>query len=592
MSDLLKKFWQWLKKMYREYVWTSKKWLLEGDQQRKAGKLEDAVAAYDKAINKQNDNYFAWRKKAYLLHELNRDQEALECYNNALGLENKDPEVWFEKATILESQKEIDQAIATYSEVLKLDQNYLFALINQGNLLWNQEEYQEAKQCYEKVLKIKPNNEEIQEKLKIVLAQENIERQLAQLFPENVRESYQEVIKNHREAIKKRINIKETLIKKAEVLADLVDYHDLVKKIQQELEDKNITAEIRQEKVNVLNKLARELLDTAIEIYKSVLANINVSDNPHIILVKKLINNSLILNQKSPQGWWYKGRILKYKSNLSHLEMAQKRLFCYFKALHYINKGDKDYDQIYNEHLILRNHIVSDLKTSAQEHINHQEFKEAIHDFQESIKLLTQTDNSEEELINTYRMRGHLYSQLKLYDRALQDFDKALKISSENHYLTYCERGYTHHALKDTEKAIEDFTLAIGIKPSFDGYDHRGMVYLTSGEYEKAIEDFNLALEIEPSDGNCVYRRGFAHARLGSIQEAIDDFLEAAELYRYDGKIESYRISIQAMSALKKSHPEDIISPENMPEEISVRQENKPEESANEDTDDQEIDNQ
>ncbi|GEM_PF-5779601 len=591
MSDLLNQFWQWLKKMYREYIWSAKKWLIEGDQQRKAGKLEDAIIAYDKAINKQNDLYFAWRKKAYLLHELTKDKEALECYDTALALQNNDPEVWYEKATILESKKETYSAIDCYTEVLKLEENHLLSLINKGNLLWNIEEYNEAQKCYEKALKIKPDQAEIKEKLKLVLAQEKLEKELAELFPENVRNSYQEVVTKYKEAIKKRTGIKEALIKKGEVLADLINYQDLVKSIDQELQGENITPEIKQEKMAILHKLAEELLETGIEIYKALLANIKVADHPNILVVKKLINNSLILEQKSPKAWWYKGRILKYNSKLSHLEMAQKRLFCYFKALHYLNKGDHDYDQIYNEHLILKNHIVSDLKDSAEEHIKHQEFKEAIHDFQESINLLKQTDDSPEDLINTYRMRGHLYAQLKLNERALHDYDKALNIPSENHYLTYCERGAIYHSLKNTEKAIEDFTLAISIQPSFDAYDHRGMVYLTAGNYEKAIDDFNLALELSPSDGNCVYRRGFAQSRLGNNQEAIDDFLEAAELYRYDGKIESYRIAFQAMSALKKSHPEDIIDPENMPEEIPVRPESHPDENENENENEDENNN-
>lgn len=569
-------------KFYREHFWTSQQWCREGNYRLKIKQLEIAINCYDKAIKKQNDNYLAWRNKAYILYILHDLTGALECYNIALGFKNDDPQVWLEKAIILENQfnlisknksEKYEEMMLTYRQVLTLDENNLTALINHGNFLWQKEDYDQVKIDYQKVLQQQPDHEEIKERLNYILEQERLEKLLFKIFPPEKSELYRNIVNRYKQALKTGENLKEILIEKGQILADLVNYNELVAQIENQLKSPDIKQKNKQDLRAVTKILAKDLLNTGVSIYELILANIKVYDNPNIIIAKKIIDDSLIFQPKSPKAWWYKGRILKYNLKLSHLEMCKKRLFCYFKALHFINKGDIDYNQIYNEHLILRNHIVADLKELAQAHIEHHEFKAAIHDFQESINLLKQTDNSEEELINTYRMRGHLYQQLKLYERALNDYTEALNIPWENKHIIYVERGFIYHCLKNFEKAIEDFSLAIEIKPSFDAYDHRGMVYLSEANYQQAIDDFNLALELSPCDGNCVYRRGFAQVHLGNIQEAIDDFLEATELFRYDGKIECYRIAFQAMSSLKKSHPEDIISPDQLPEEITVRPE-------------------
>lgn len=699
---MLKKLWQWIEKLYRQWFWRSKNWLNYADKKRQIGQWKEAISAYDHVIQLEPGNYLAWRKKAYTFSEIGQDEEALSCYEKTVRIKRDDYEVWCEKASVLERLERYQEAINAYGNALQIKSDLLEAWEFQGDLFVKIQQEETAVQCYEQALFFKPENEKLKQKKDTLVEKINEEKKLKKLMDE-VEELYnnnkfQESVEIYEQILAKKdnyflgwyhygysllqlgqydqaLNSLDKALKIQEENAELwyfkgktlenlgnfeealISYEEAIKlngryyqaldgkaialmKLNKEenkeeneeeafnswekafeinpnyfqgwlnrgliliskdqyneaLENFDKAIEINndyyhawlvkarldadfgryQEALKIWNKLfadfnnkkeqniylenralisinlADELLNYAIKIYKTLLDKITIYSQQKREIVNELLDKTLILDPTSPKAWWYKGKGIKYSFDLSRLERDKTRLNCYFKALLYFNKNDKDYDELYQEHLFVKNHFASDLNADAQEHIKAGEFQEAIEELSESITIFEDL-KEHKDIINSYRLRGHLYSQLGQYQDAINDFNKALLFESDSHYLTYAERGTSYQLLGDFQKAIDDYSLALEIKPTFECYNSRGLLYIEQKQYSLAIDDFTEAINLKPSEANCFYSRAFAKAQLSQIQAAIDDFLQAAELYKVDDNIDAYKVAITAVENLQEN---------------------------------------
>lgn len=178
------------------------------------------------------------------------------------------------------------------------------------------------------------------------------------------------------------------------------------------------------------------------------------------------------------------------------------------------------------------------------------EFKKAIDDYTKCIDINSDID----EYI--YICRAQAYTELGMYDDAINDFTKVTRVSAYNHYIGYAyyRRGWIKEFLKDDYGALRDYNKGI---EADNGYAYlylmRGETYIRLNEKEKAKQDFNRVLELDNTiaNGTC---RHYALLFLGDTLGAIDwmekilksdyassgDFYDAACLYaRMGNKIES-----------------------------------------------------
>lgn len=102
-----------------------------------------------------------------------------------------------------------------------------------------------------------------------------------------------------------------------------------------------------------------------------------------------------------------------------------------------------------------------------------------------------------------YNGRGKAYSALGQYERAIQDFDKAITYPEVKYYVN---RGKAYSALGQYKRAIQDYNKAIKLNKHYDFYskDHaadayynRGLAYEQLKEYKKALKDYQKTLELE-----------------------------------------------------------------------------------------------
>lgn|GEM_PF-7132056 len=94
--------------------------LIQGNMLLKLGRLDGAIAAYDRAILANPDNLDAWYRKAETLRTLNQPAEALGCYERVVQLQPNHYEAWSHRGILLFRVKQYEAALASFDRALQL----------------------------------------------------------------------------------------------------------------------------------------------------------------------------------------------------------------------------------------------------------------------------------------------------------------------------------------------------------------------------------------------------------------------------------------------------------------------------------------
>ncbi len=87
-------------------------WYSTGNESAKEGNNEDALIAYDKALELDPNHVSAWNNKGIVLARLGRFEEAISCYDRAIELNSEYANAWYSKANALRNfgQSLVDKA--------------------------------------------------------------------------------------------------------------------------------------------------------------------------------------------------------------------------------------------------------------------------------------------------------------------------------------------------------------------------------------------------------------------------------------------------------------------------------------------------
>ena len=78
------------------------------------------------------------------------------------------------------------------------------------------------------------------------------------------------------------------------------------------------------------------------------------------------------------------------------------------------------------------------------------------------------------------------------------NYDEAIKIRPQASFLT--DRGDAYQAIKDYDRAIADYDAALKLDPKFQrAYNNRGAAWRGRGERTRALQDYAEALRLNPS---------------------------------------------------------------------------------------------
>jgi len=148
----------------------------------------------------------------------------------------------------------------------------------------------------------------------------------------------------------------------------------------------------------------------------------------------------------------------------------------------------------------------------------------------ESLKFWDAFMEKEPNRADAYSNRGAAYAGLNQHKRAIEDYDRAVKLNPE-YAEAYYNRGSAYAELNQHKRAIEDYDRAVELNPEYaDAYYNRGNAYAMLDQHERAIEDYDRAVELNPEDAGAYNNRGAAYARLNQHERAIEDYDRAVEL--------------------------------------------------------------
>jgi Tfp pilus assembly protein PilF len=120
-------------------------------------------------------------------------------------------------------------------------------------------------------------------------------------------------------------------------------------------------------------------------------------------------------------------------------------------------------------------------------------------------------------------------SQVVPLDRAVDYFSEQIRKKPSGEL--YNKRGLVHHEHKDYDRAIADFDEAIKRDARYAvGYNNRGLSLQCKREFDRAIADYDRAIELDPKLAMAVGNRGLCHQNQGHFEEALADYDRAIVL--------------------------------------------------------------
>jgi Tfp pilus assembly protein PilF len=125
---------------------------------------------------------------------------------------------------------------------------------------------------------------------------------------------------------------------------------------------------------------------------------------------------------------------------------------------------------------------------------------------------------------------GAAYATKGQYDRAIMDFDEAIRLNPRDAD-TFYARGEAYRNKGDYNCAIADYSDAIRLnsKDAFIFY-RRGFAWRHKGQHDWAIADFDEAIRLNPNEALAFNERGNAYRAKGQLDRAIADYDEATRL--------------------------------------------------------------
>ena len=307
------------------------------------------------------------------------------------------------------------------------------------------------------------------------------------------------------------------------------------------------------------------------------------------------VNKSLVLNPNYDLAYMYRG---EYYQNLGELndnrEMYALAVKNYNKAVElksddemdylfffnegwlYLNRADSykeigDYDNAIADYLHVINlpktndydTYISLAMTSLKSLYNERavykengEYAQAIEGYTRLIKMEPTADN--------YDSRGNIYMKMKDYDRALKDFEQAIKLDPKN-ASAYDSRADLYMIQKKYDKAVADYDRAIKFEDwsSLRSYyiddkqnaikakeadkkiktqlkavapndkeklRARAKAYKDLEDYELAIKDYTRLTELDANDWKAYSGRGVCYSLFKDYARALEDFNKAIQI--------------------------------------------------------------
>jgi tetratricopeptide (TPR) repeat protein len=130
--------------------------IMEGNRLREQGQYQEAIAAFDKAIELDPKHSTPYNNKGSVLNKLGKYEEAIAAYDKAIELDPKNAFAYNNKGVVLGNADKYVEAFALFDKAIELDPKYAMAYTNKGNVLNHLGRNKEAIAVCDKAIGIDP----------------------------------------------------------------------------------------------------------------------------------------------------------------------------------------------------------------------------------------------------------------------------------------------------------------------------------------------------------------------------------------------------------------------------------------------------
>jgi tetratricopeptide (TPR) repeat protein len=131
-----------------------------GNALQQAGRLEEALASFDRALALKSDIADLHNNRAVVLTALGRPAEALESYSRAVALKPDYAQAYNNRGALLSSQKRLSEALADFDKAIALQPGYIKAYNNRGGTLADLGRHAEALSAHDRAIALHPEGAE------------------------------------------------------------------------------------------------------------------------------------------------------------------------------------------------------------------------------------------------------------------------------------------------------------------------------------------------------------------------------------------------------------------------------------------------
>jgi tetratricopeptide (TPR) repeat protein/glycosyltransferase involved in cell wall biosynthesis len=136
-------------------------WQILGMAQQRQGRLQEAIAAYEKAIALNPTDVRNYNNLGTALRALNQPEAAIAAYRKALEHRPDYPEAYSNLGNLLRQQGDLQEAIAAYQKALELDPSLVDALHGLGCIYQQLQQYEQAAQHLQQALRQNPRHPDV-----------------------------------------------------------------------------------------------------------------------------------------------------------------------------------------------------------------------------------------------------------------------------------------------------------------------------------------------------------------------------------------------------------------------------------------------
>ena len=165
-----------------------------------------------------------------------------------------------------------------------------------------------------------------------------------------------------------------------------------------------------------------------------------------------------------------------------------------------------------------------------------------VRDPERAVYAATKAIELDPENVQAYVWRAEAYQQQCKIRPAIADHSQAVKLLADNP-VTVATRGSAYWRAFDYDRALDDFTRALELVAALprdterqirranlleaNYYNNRALIYTNKGQIGEALDDVARALELAPDSTHYLDTRAYAYLKGGRIAEAKEDYVTA-----------------------------------------------------------------